>query len=168
MQNINGNKNIILTGMPGSGKSTTGKILAEKLSMDFIDIDCVIESCEGMRLQEIIDQKGLDTFMKIESGAITGLERKRCVISPGGSVVLCEEAINHLKKSGLVVFLNVPVETLKSRIKINSRGIVMKPGETLEDVWRAREQLYYRYADIVIDCGNMGFVEIVKEILKKL
>jgi len=164
----NGRKNIILTGMPGSGKSTTGRILAEKLGMDFVDTDCVIEECEGMRLQEIIDSKGPDVFMEIESDAVINLEKERCVIAPGGSVVLCEKAINHLKKDGVVVFLNVPQTTLKRRINIDSRGIVMKPGETLDHVWERRRDLYYKYADIVIDCEEMEFSEIAHKIIVEL
>ncbi len=159
--------NIILTGMPGSGKSTVGVILAKELCMDFVDTDVLIQLGEGMALQDVYDRYGADGFLDVEERYVGGLTVSRTVIAPGGSVVLNDSLMENLKASGIVVFLDVPIGVITPRIDLLSRGTVRKPGETLEDVWRVREPLYRRYADITVECGAMDQREIARSIAGK-
>ena len=161
-------KNIVLTGMPGSGKSTIGVILAKELCMDFVDTDELIQSREGITLQEIIDTRGQEAFVEIEKKYVMELDVTGTVIAPGGSVVLYKDAISFLRQSGTVVFLHVPIDIIKPRINLLDRGTVRNPGETLDDVWQLREPLYRKYADVIIDCGRMEQMEIVLRIIAKV
>lgn len=113
--------NIILTGMPGSGKSTVGVILAKELCMEFIDTDVIIQAEENMSLQEIVDNRGLEELLALEERTVTKLAVTSTVIAPGGSVVLSETAMKSLKKSGIIVFLNVPIEIIIHRIDMYIR-----------------------------------------------
>lgn len=159
--------NIILTGMPGSGKSTVGVIFAKELCMDFIDTDVLIQLGEGMALQDVYDRYGAAGFLEVEARYVAALSVARTVIAPGGSVVLNDSLMAKLKASGIVVFLDVPIGVIIPRIDLLSRGTVRKPGETLEDVWSVREPLYRRYADITVECGTMDQREIAREIAGK-
>lgn len=143
--------NIILIGMPGSGKSTSGVILAKAAGMDFVDTDLLIQQKTGKKLQEIIDGFGIDCFLKTESDILSGIAFENSVISMGGSAVCTEKAMRHLKEMGTVVFLDVPVDELKCRISnITTRGIAMRKGETLETLFKERLPLYKKYADITV------------------
>lgn len=146
-------KNVTLIGMPGSGKSTVGVLLAKALGFGFLDVDLVIQHREGELLQDIIDGRGVDYFLDREEEAVCSVNCERFVIAPGGSAVLREKGAAHLKTLGPVVYLNVPVEELERRIKnMDSRGIAMKPGQTLADVMAYRIPFYEKCADLIIDC----------------
>ena len=160
--------NIILTGMPGAGKSTVGVILAKEFCLSYVDTDILIQTAEGMPLQEIFDSRGLHEFLVIEERYVTGLAVRGAVIAPGGSVVLSAPCMAALKRNGIVVFLNTPLERLLARIDIYTRGIVKQPGFTLEDVWRQREPLYRSTADIIVDCGDMNQTELANCIAREL
>ena len=148
-------ENIILIGMPGSGKSTVGVLLAKALGYDFVDVDLVIQRREGALLQEILDARGVEAFLDAEEQAVLSLDCDRCVIAPGGSAVCRESAARRLKALGTVIYLQVPLEELSSRIQnLSTRGIAMEPGQTLSDVLASRAPLYDKYADLVIDCGG--------------
>lgn len=160
--------NIILTGMPGSGKSTVGVILAKVLCMDYIDTDVLIQRGEGRSLQDIIDREGSEIFLAIEARYVAALSVEDAVIAPGGSVILNEALMDGLRKNGRAVFLDVPLERIRTRIDLSSRGTVRRPGETLDDVWRIREPLYRKHADITIDCGEKTQMAIALEIARLL
>ena len=160
--------NIIFTGMPGSGKSTVGVILARELCMGFIDTDVLIQSGKNMTLQEIVDTQGLQELLAIEERTVSSLTVTNTVIAPGGSVVLSETAMKSLKKSGIIVFLDVPLELIIHRIDMYIRGIIKQPGDTLEDVWREREPLYRHYADILVECNSMNQTEIANYIINRV
>ena len=146
-------KNVVLIGMPGSGKSTVGVLLAKALGYDFLDVDLVIQKREHALLQEILDQRGLDAFLQAEEDAVCSIACQNTVVAPGGSAV--EKAAEHLKSLGPVVYLKVPLEELSGRIQnLSTRGIAMQPGQTLADVMAYRAPLYDKYADLVIDCGG--------------
>ncbi len=146
-------ENVVLIGMPGSGKSTVGVLLAKALGYGFLDVDLVIQQREGALLQEIIDERGVEAFLDAEEAAVRSVDCRQSVIAPGGSAVCREGAALHLKALGPVVYLRVPLEELSVRIRnLSTRGIAMEPGQTLADVMAFRAPLYERYADLTIDC----------------
>lgn len=162
--------NITLIGMPGSGKSTVGVLLAKALGFGFLDTDLVIQQQEGALLQDILDRRGVPYFLDAEERAICSVSCDHHVIAPGGSVVCREGAIAHLKAMGPVIYLRVPLEELKSRIhNMDSRGIAMEPGQTLEDIMTMRAPLYQRYADYVVDAlPGQPLAKSVSQVLELL
>ncbi|MGI6668177.1 MAG: shikimate kinase [Acetivibrionales bacterium] len=160
------NKNVVLIGMPGAGKSTVGRLLAKALEMPFIDTDKLIRDREKSSLQELINKKGIDEFLRIEEEVILGLKAENHIVATGGSAVYSEAAINHLKSGGIVVFLDAKPYQLARRIKnAEKRGIAMKNGQTLEGLYRERLPLYRKYADIEINCSGKHINAIVSEII---
>ncbi len=162
-------KNIILIGMPSAGKSTVGVILAKHRGMSFVDTDVLIQSRQGRLLQEILNSEGTDAFLKIEETEIQCLNCSDTVIATGGSVVYSEKAMEHLKKTGIVIYLYVDMETVNKRLKnLKTRGVVLSPGESLEDIYRKRQPLYEKYADIIINCSEASIDSTVEMIHEKL
>ena len=159
-------KNIIFIGMPAAGKSTIGVVAAKRLGYNFIDTDLLIQQSEGKLLSEIIAEKGLDEFVKIEDRVNAQVEAERSVISPGGSVVYCENAMRHYKEIGIVVYLKVSFETISKRIgDAKKRGVVLKDNQTLEDLYRERTALFERYADITISSDEMELADTIDKVL---
>lgn len=141
--------------MPGAGKSTIGVVLAKTAALEFVDTDLLIQKQTGRKLQEIIDSDGIDAFLKIEGEIISKVDCKNSVIATGGSAVFSESAMNNLRRDGVIVYLEVPLQEIKRRVdNITTRGIAMKPGETLETIYRERIPLYKKYADITVTCGD--------------
>ena len=135
--------NIILIGMPASGKSTVGVVLAKRLGYEFIDTDLLIQKQEQALLREIIAEKGEDGFLVIEDQVNADLEAERSVIAPGGSVVYCENAMKHYKEIGTVVYLQTSYQTIKERIgDPKKRGVVLREGQTLKDLYEERRVLF--------------------------
>ena len=156
--------NIILTGMPGSGKSTVGVILAKELGLDFVDTDILIQRGEGVMLQRLLDTRGVEGFLATEERYITDLTCTGTIIAPGGSVVLSDSAMQHLKGLGTVVFLDTPITVITGRIDVYTRGIVKHPEQSLADVLAEREPLFRKYADLTVDCRGMDQVEVAAAI----
>lgn len=145
--------NVVLIGMPGCGKSTVGVLLAKALGFGFLDTDLVLQQQEGMLLQDILDQRGVEAFLRAEADAIRRVRCHRHVIAPGGSAVCHPEAVRHLKALGPLLYLRVPMEELDRRIQnLSTRGVAMEPGQTLADVLAYRAPLYEQYADYTVDC----------------
>jgi shikimate kinase len=162
-------KNIILTGMPGAGKSTVGVILAKTLGMNFIDTDIVLQENAGRILQEIINTEGIDAFLKTEESSIVSLECENTIIATGGSVVFSDKSMNYLKKKGIIIYLYISYEELVRRIKnITTRGIVLAADQSLLDLYNQRLPLYEKYADRTIDCSDMDVEKIIENILHEL
>jgi len=158
--------NLILTGMPGAGKSTVGVILAKVLGYDFVDIDILIAKRQGMPLQDIIDRNGVDAFLKVEEQEACLLEANKTVIATGGSVVLSDRAMAHLKQNGTCIYLDIPLDILETRLlNMKTRGIAANPGTTLQDIYESRCARYERFADHTIHCGTRSMEEVVAEIV---
>ena len=152
--------NIILIGMPGSGKSTVGVLLAKALGYLFEDVDLLISRRAGKPLQRILDEDGMAYFLRLEEEVGSTLEADHTVIATGGSMVLSEKAMAHLKTMGEVVFISVPFAEIERRVtNIKTRGIVFHPNETLADVYRERLPLYERFADRTLCVGAGDTIE---------
>lgn len=164
-----GLKNIVLIGMPGSGKSTVGVLLAKMLGFDFIDSDLLIQKAEGKRLFEILRDKGNGYFSALEDKINAQISCEKTVIATGGSAVYCDTAMKHFKDIGTVVYLKVPLSVLEKRIKnFETRGIMMKPGSTLKDVFEERSPLYEKYADITVEVGCGSLTKSAEKIIKAI
>lgn len=160
------NSNIVLIGMPGSGKSTCGVLAAKALLKNFFDTDLLIQNLEEKRLQEIIDEKGIEYFIAVEEAAILSLNIKGTVIATGGSVVYSDKAMQHLKSLGRVIYLHLDYKEMERRINnITTRGVVLKQGSTLFDMYNERLPLYKKYADFVVECGGSTVEETVEKIV---
>ncbi|MBQ3063782.1 MAG: shikimate kinase [Clostridia bacterium] len=144
--------NIILIGMPAAGKSTVGVLLAKSLGYRFLDTDILIQEKTGRLLHEIIAADGLDRFLEIESDVLSALDTQKTVIATGGSAVYGKAAMAHLKKLGHVIYLKISFASLTERLgDYVNRGVVLRPGMTLSDLYLEREALYERYADATVD-----------------
>ena len=145
-------KNVILIGMPGTGKSVVGRALAERLGYTFIDADDVIVETAGKTLPEILRTDGLDTFLEIEARVGETMEYENTVIATGGSMVLYEKAMEHLKENGVVVWLEPPLSQINDRMPddLTDRGIAAPQGMTVRQVYEQREPLYAKYADLIV------------------
>lgn len=160
-------KNIIFIGMPASGKSTVGVVIAKRLGYDFIDTDLLIQKQENRLLKEIIADVGNEGFLAIENQVNREVEAERAVISPGGSVIYCKEAMEHFKEIGTVVYLQVPFETIHSRIRnAKNRGVVLKKGQTLRDLYEERTKLFEKYADYVVSEEGLSLEETIDKVLE--
>ena len=161
--------NIILIGMPASGKSTVGVVLAKLLGCDFIDTDLLIQRRTGFRLSQIIRDRGLDAFLAEEEAACLSLRAENSVIATGGSVVYSAAAMRHLKALGTVVHLSVDFRTLQSRLHdVRGRGVVLRPGQSLADLYAERAPLYRDYADITVPEGDGSLEETVQAVYRAL
>ena len=162
-------ENIVLIGMPASGKSTAGVILAKMLGMDFVDTDLVIQQREKALLRDLIEEYGVEGFMEREEKAVLSVSPVNTVIATGGSVVYSEKAMRHLSSIGTVVYLKVAEDELLRRLHdIRERGVVLKDGETFKEMFESRSILYERYADITIEEGSAGIEATLSEMLKEL
>lgn len=160
--------NVILIGMPGVGKSTVGVVLAKKLGYSFTDSDLVIQQETGKLLHQLIEEKGEAGFLMLENEINASLSMDHHVIATGGSAVYGKEAMTHLGKTGCMVYLKLPYEELQERLgDLRERGVVLKEGFTLYDLFEERSPLYEKYADITVDCSGKQIREIVEEISKK-
>lgn len=162
-------RNLILTGMPACGKSTLGVVLAKTLGMKFVDTDLLIQEVESCKLQEIIDERGMQEFLRIEEKVLSEIEAENSIISTGGSAVYSDKAMKHLGSIGDVVYIKLSLDEIERRLNnIKTRGIAMKPGETLADLYNMRVPLYEKYADITIETEGMGIEESIEVLIEKL
>lgn len=162
-------KNIVFIGMPASGKSTVGVVVAKRLGYKFVDTDLVIQEVEKRLLKEIIAEEGNEGFLRIEDRVNAEIQEERAVISPGGSVVYCENAMRHYKETGMIVYLNTSYETISNRLhNAKNRGVVLKDGQTLKDLYEERSALFERYADLTISEEGRDLEETIEEVLRVL
>lgn len=161
--------NLIFIGMPGSGKSTNGVVLAKVLGCDFLDADILIQNEKGMRLDEILDEFGPDGFNKVEEEVLSGIDLSDSVIATGGSAVYGEKAMKHLRSIGTVIYLEIAYDDLKKRLgDLKKRGVSIKEGQTLYDLYMERKPLYERYADVTVNVTNQSIRESIDKIKEEL
>lgn len=154
--------NIILIGMPGCGKSTIGVVLAKVMGYHFIDADLLIQEKEGRLLSEIIEEKGTEGFNQIENEVNSTIVIDRAVVATGGSVVYGKEAMAHFGKTGVIIYLRLQLNELQNRLgDLAERGISMKDGQTLKDLYDERTPLYEKYAQITVDLDGLIIRESV-------
>ena len=160
---------ITLIGMPGCGKSCMGRALAGKLKMKLIDSDKLIERNYGKKLQEIIDEVGVDAFRQIENETLKSINGENLIISTGGSAVYSDEAMMHLKQIGKVFYLYCSYEKVKERVgDFSKRGVVLKPGQTLLDLYNERVPLYRKYADVTILCDGNAYPQYQSDTIRAI
>ncbi|MCK4509818.1 MAG: shikimate kinase [Desulfuromonadales bacterium] len=148
--------NIILIGMPGAGKSTVGVLLAKRLGYHFVDTDLLLQSQQQSRLQQIIAREGLTEFKRLEADVLCNLAATHSVVATGGSAVYCERAMDRLKKLGQLVFIDIPLAELLDRVHdMDSRGLVIGPNETYENLYAERQPLYKKYAEVTISGSGL-------------
>lgn len=161
--------NIILIGMPGVGKSTIGVVLAKVLGYQFVDADLLIQEAEGKLLSELIVENGTDGFIEIENRVNSQIQTHRSVIATGGSVIYGKEAMEHLKSIGTVVYLKQNLRVLQRRLRnLKGRGVVLKEGQTLADLYKERTVLYEKYADITVDQYKQTIQQTLKAVQEAL
>ncbi len=160
---------ITLIGMPASGKSMVGVLLAKRLGYSFVDTDLVIQQKEKRLLREIIAREGLDGFLEIENRINADIRAERSVIAPGGSAVYGREAMEHFKSMGIIVYLKVSYEDLKKRVgDLGMRGVAVREGMTFYDLYKERVPYYEKYADITVDETGKSAGEVVEELERLL
>ena len=156
---------LILIGMPSCGKSTLGVLLAKRLGYRFVDSDLLIQEKEGKLLHQIISEEGNEGFIKIENQINSQINEKNAVIATGGSVIYGEEAMSHLKSLGKVVYLKIPFDEMRRRLgDFSHRGVIIRHGNTLEEMYAERAPLYEKYADLTVDVCNASLSDSLAKI----
>ena len=160
---------IVLTGMPGAGKSTVGVVLAKRLGLRFIDSDLVIQERTGKLLHTLIEELGNEGFWQLENDINCTIDTQDAVVATGGSAIYGESAMEHFKKAGTVVYLQLPYEEIEDRLgDLAMRGVTVRNGQTLSDLYNERKPLYEKYASLTIDCSGKALRDIVVEIAEKV
>ena len=161
--------NIIFIGMPAVGKSTVGVIAAKQLGYGFLDTDLLIQEKEGRLLKDIIGEKGIEGFLRVEDRVNANVNTRKTIISPGGSVIYCENAMKHYKEIGKIVYLQASFETINKRLKdAKNRGVVLRKGQTLRELYDERVRLFEKYADITICEDGQSLEDTVNSVLVNL
>lgn len=161
--------NVVLIGMPGCGKSTVGVLLAKALLYRFVDTDLLIQSAYDKSLCDLLSEQGLDGFKEAENRVLAKLCCENSVIATGGSAVYGEQAMTHLKRDAVTVYLKITPQEAAARIcNITTRGIAMPSGCTLEQLYAERAPLYERYADITVECEGLTAEQCVSAIVKAI
>lgn len=161
--------NIILIGMPTSGKSTVGVVLAKILGMDFMDTDIIIQRREGSKLNEIIEKYGIDGFLKLEEQALLSIDVSHTVIATGGSAVYSDTAMKHLSTNANVVYLNISLEDLKKRlVDTKDRGVIIRPDESIDKMYESRSILYEKYAEITVKEEGSSIEDTIRAVINRL
>lgn len=162
-------KNIVLIGMPGAGKSTIGVVLAKILGYSFLDSDILIQNQEKDILQHLIEKHGIDGFLEIENRVNQEISAERTVIATGGSVCYCDEALQVMGTHALRVYIRVSYPTLERRLgSLLERGVVIRNGATLKDLYEERTPLYEKYADLTVDVDGLTITQAIEKISREV
>lgn len=161
------NKNVVLIGMPSSGKSSSGRAISRLLNIEFIDTDILMQKTIGKKPSDIVKENGLDEFLKLQEKTILEITSKNSVISTGGAVIYSENSMLHLKSNGIVFFLDEEFKTIENRVN-TTRKLARNDGKSLEDVYAERYPIYKKYSDFVVDCRGKSVEDIAKYIVKMI
>ena len=162
-------KNIVFVGMPASGKSTVGVIVAKVMGMNFIDSDIVIQQRENAKLNELIEEYGIDDFLKREEQALLSINVDNTVIATGGSAIYSDAGMKHLFNNATIIYLKVSLDNLKGRLTdLKARGVVIRPGESIEQMYATRSVLYEKYADIIVEEKGTSIEDTVCLVMEQL
>ncbi len=162
-------KNIVFVGMPASGKSTVGVIVAKVMGMNFIDSDIVIQQRENAILNELIEEYGIDDFLKREEQALLSINVDNTVIATGGSAIYSDAGMKHLSNNATIIYLKVSLDNLKDRLTdLKARGVVIRPGESIEQMYATRSVLYEKYADIIVEEKGTSIEDTVCLVMEQL
>lgn len=146
-----------------------GVIVAKRLGYRFIDTDILIQEQEKKLLKEIIAEKGIEGFLKVEDRVNAKVEAEHSVIAPGGSVVYCENAMRHYKEIGLIVYLQISFDIINRRLRnAKNRGVVLKDGQTFKELYEERTALFERYADVIVCEDGLSLEETVDKVMEVL
>lgn len=166
MKNNQQKSNIVLIGMPGSGKSTVGVILAKMMAKNFVDTDVLIQLEEGRTLQDIVDNEGHMELRRIEERVLLSVNHLNHIIATGGSAAYSHTAMSHLQKNGIIVFLDADLPCLHSRIEnYETRGLAKRPDQSFQDLFLERNELYTRYSEITINCSRLSQEQVCSDIM---
>ena len=165
-----------LIGMPGCGKSCMGRALSKKIGIKNIDGDRIIEQRTGKKLHDLIEEHGLEGFKKIEEETLLSIDCDNMILSTGGSAVYYPKVMEHYKKVGKIIYLYCSYEVIKERLgDFSNRGVVLKPNQTLRELYDERCTLYKKYADIIVDCSGNAYpkyqarvIAAIKDILENI
>lgn len=161
--------NIILIGMPGSGKSTVGVILAKMLALDFLDTDILIQKLANRTLQEIVDTEGHMALRALEQRALLGIDCRNHVIATGGSAAYSAPAMHHLQDNGIVIFLHADLAALRRRVRnYETRGIAKRPEQSFQDLFAERLELYKKFAEITIESSLLTHDQVCAAIIDQV
>ena len=161
--------NITLIGMPGCGKSTVGVVLAKTMGLSFLDSDIAIQQKAGKRLSEILESVGDEGFRALENEVNASLTVTDTVIATGGSVIYGAEAMRHLRQISTVVYLQLPYAAVEDRLgDLHARGVTIRPGQTLRDLYNERCPLYEKYAHLILPCDGLRLREVVLRLQRQL
>jgi shikimate kinase len=161
--------NIILIGMPGSGKSTVGVILAKMIAKRYLDTDILLQNIEKRSLQDIVDKEGHMALRDVEQKVLLGIQCTNHIVATGGSAAYSEPAMMHLKKNGIIVFLHADLPALNQRIhNYETRGLAKRPDQSFQDLFEERLALYEKYADITVQSSNMTQDQVCDVIVEQL
>jgi shikimate kinase len=162
-----GKEGIVIIGMAGVGKSTVGTVLAQALGYDFLDVDDYIFQKEGKRIQEIIDSAGEEAFLQLEKRYMFEIPLRRMVVAPGGSIIYHPDLMDYLGENSILIYLDDSFANIEAKLVGGlDRGIVGLHYRALRQIYEERRPLYFKYADITIDCRGKGQDDIVSEILE--
>ena len=162
-------KNIVFVGMPASGKSTVGVIVAKVMGMNFIDSDIVIQQRENDKLNELIEEYGIDVFLKREEQALLSINVDNTVIATGGSAIYSDAGMKHLSNNATIIYLKVSLDNLKDRLTdLKARGVVIRPGESIEQMYATRSVLYEKCADIIVEEKGTSIEDTVCLVMEQL
>lgn len=160
-------KNIILCGFMGCGKTTVGEMLSQKLNVEFLDIDKIIEEKQNLKISEIFENFGEDYFRKLESATVNKIcNLKNKVISLGGGTLENFENFKKLKTNGIIFFLDVSLNILKLRLQNDTKRPLLK-SQNIDSLFFDRLENYKKYADFTIN-ANLSFDKICMEIMSIL
>lgn len=160
---------ITLIGMPASGKSCMAKYLSKRMNVPTLDGDKLIEKVTGRKLQNIIDEDGLDEFKRIEEEVLLTINDEELIVSPGGSAVYYDSVMRHFKERGIIIYLYASPDTIIKRLgDFSQRGVALKPGQTIYDLYNERAPLLEKYADIVVNCDGDAYPKFQADALKKI